>query len=45
MHMLVKQQATNLQVPSAIVEVPHVIMTHADAFFDEVGLVVVKFSL
>ena len=45
MHTSVKQQGTNLQVPSTIVKVSHVVVTHADTFFDEIGLVVVKFSL
>ena len=36
---------TDLQVSSAIVEIPHVIVTHAYALLNEVCLVVVKFSL
>ena len=38
-------EAADLQVSSAVVEVTHVIVAHADAFLDEVGLVVIKFCL
>ena len=34
-----------LKISSAIKEVTHVIMAHANAFLDEIGLVVVQLAL
>ena len=34
-----------LKISSAIKEVTHVIVAHADAFLDEIGLVVVQLAL
>lgn len=40
-----EDQWAYLQISPTIEEVAHVVVAHAYAFFDEVGLVVVQFSL